>query len=80
MSKARTDIETLIVKVMFKKSLSPEESDRLTAWRKRMTYHHDLPEKLSDPKWVARRIDEMKQYPMAKVWEKITKRIKAEKK
>lgn len=75
----KDSIEHLLLKCLFKQPLTTKESNKLDKWCIR-TKHFDARERWSDPKWVATEIDEMDHYPMAKVWEKITKRIKAEKK
>lgn len=75
----KNSIQHLLTKCLFKKPLTDKESKKLDKWRIR-TKHYDARERWSDPRWVAREIDEMSRFPMAKVWEKITERIKAEKK
>lgn len=79
MSFPKNTIQHLLVKCLFKQPLTEKESKKLDKWCIR-TRHYHARERWSDPRWVAREVDEMKHYPLDKVWEKITKRIKAEKK
>jgi hypothetical protein len=70
-----TDIQSLILKAASKKALTRAEDEQLTAWRKSHPYHHDLPEKFGDLRWVARHVDEISHYPVDRVWEKIKQGI-----
>lgn len=71
MPRQLTDIQVLILKAACKKALTPTETDTLTAWREAHPYHHDLPEKFGDLRWVARRVDEMNHYPVDRIWERV---------
>lgn len=69
-------IQQLLAKCLFKVPLTDKESKKLDRWSIR-TKHYDARQRWSDPRWVAREIDEMGRYKpyLDRVWEKILKKM-----